>query len=92
MSFETLYTDYLDIWEFLNYGKDKYEKLLEEGSAFNIAKKAQNEGKIKFIGITSHCIETMEEAIKSELFDIVLFPFNFVNNEAVVALIPLVKK
>ncbi len=91
-SFEILNTDYLDIWEFHNVGKDKYELLLKEGSAFDIAKKAQKAGKIKFIGLTSHCIETMEKAIKSELFDVVLFPFNFVNNEAVDNLIPLAKK
>ena len=91
-SFETLQTDYLDIWEFHNVGKEKYDRLLQVGSAFDIARKAQKTGKIKFIGLTSHCFETMEKAIKSELFDVVLFPLNFINNEAADSLIPLAKK
>ncbi|WP_371805564.1 aldo/keto reductase [Candidatus Lokiarchaeum ossiferum] len=91
-SLATLQTDYIDVWEFHNVGKEKYENLLKPGSAFDIAKQAQKEGKIKHIGITSHCFETMEKAIISENFDVVLFPFNFVNNEAADSLIPLAKK
>ena len=91
-SLETLQTDNIDIWEFHNVGKEKYEALFKAGNAFDVAKKAQAEGKINYIGLTSHCFETMEKAIKSELFDVVLFPFNFVNNEAADTLVPLAKK
>lgn len=91
-SLTTLQTDYIDVWEFHNVGKEKYEDLLKKGSAFDVAKQAQRDGKIKHIGITSHCFETMEKAIISEKFDVVLFPFNFVNNEVADSLVPLAKK
>ncbi|MFX1389127.1 MAG: aldo/keto reductase [Promethearchaeota archaeon] len=93
LSLKTLDTDYIDIWQFHNINSmEKYQSVISKEGTYNIAKKALNEGKIHFIGITSHNIDVMKVAIQSNLFDVILFPFNFVNNDAEGDLLKLIKK
>lgn len=74
-SLRLLKTDYIDIYQFHNPafvpapgGKDGlYEEAL----------KAQQEGKIRFIGITNHRWHVAEAAIASGLFTTLMFPFSY---------------
>jgi len=92
-SLENLQTDYIDVWQFHNISTiEKYEKLMAKGSALEVANEAKKKGKIRFMGITSHNLEVMTKAVESELFDVILFPFNFVNNEPADNLVSLTKK
>jgi predicted aldo/keto reductase-like oxidoreductase len=92
-SLKNLQTDFIDIYELHNFSTDKkYQAALAEGGIMEAVYEAQDKGKIGHIGFTSHCIKTMKTAVKSELFDVILFPFNFVNNEAAEELVPLTKK
>lgn len=92
-SLKNLQTDFIDIYELHNFSTlERYQTAIGEGGILEAVYDAQDKGKIGHIGITSHCIKTMKTAIESELFDVVLFPFNFVNNEAAEELVPLAKK
>ena len=92
-SMKQLQTDYIDIYEFHNISTaERYDAIMAEGGAIEAMLEAREQGKIGFTGFTSHCMETMLKAVKSEMFDVILFPFNFVNNESEQELVPLTKK
>ena len=92
-SLENLQTDYIDIYELHGISTIKdYQEAIGEGGSLEFLLEAKDSGKIGHIGITSHCINTILTAVKSEIFDVVLFPFNFVNNEAAKELVLLAKK
>ncbi len=92
-SLKQLQTDFIDIYEMHNISTaERYEAAIGEGGSLEAMYEAQDKGKIGHIGITSHCMETMKTAVKSELFDIILFPFNFINNESAKDLVPLTKR
>ncbi|MFW9923939.1 MAG: aldo/keto reductase [Candidatus Thorarchaeota archaeon] len=92
-SLERLQTDFIDVYEMHNISTaERYEAAIGEGGSLEAYLEAKEQGKIGFIGFTSHCIETTLKAVKSGIFDVILFPFNFVNNEAAVELVPLTKE
>lgn len=74
-SLKMLKTDYIDIYQFHNPdfcptpndGTGLYEAMLE----------AREQGKIRFIGITSHRIPVALEAATSGLYDTLQFPFSY---------------
>lgn len=83
-SLHNLKTDYIDLYQFHNPavcpkpgdGSGLYEAMLE----------AKAQGKIRFIGITSHRLSVAEEAIESGLYDTLQFPFNYLSDERELAL------
>lgn len=81
-SLQNFNTDYIDIWQFHNISTfELYEQILGKGGAMEAAQKALEIGKIRHIGISSHNLEVAEKAVSSDLFEMILFPFNFVNND-----------
>lgn len=78
-SLSLLQTDYIDIYQFHNPafcpqpgdGSGLYEAMLE----------AQEQGKIRFIGITNHRLSVAHEAIKSNLYATLQFPFSYLTTE-----------
>lgn len=93
MSLKNLNTKYVDVWELHNISTtERYQAILSEEGSLEALKEARENGKTKFIGISSHNIEIMKLALESEIFDVILFPFNFVNDEAANILVPLAKK
>jgi predicted aldo/keto reductase-like oxidoreductase len=86
-------TDYIDLWQFLNVSTfEKYKRVLGPGGAMEAAQEALKAGKIRHIGITGHSPDVAQKAVASGLFETIMFPFNFVNNEAASKLVPLAKK
>ncbi|MBA7678245.1 hypothetical protein ES703_86518 [subsurface metagenome] len=53
---------------------------------------AKRSGVIKHIGITSHSRDVAKEAVKSDRFETIMFPFNFITSEAADDLIPLARE
>ena len=53
---------------------------------------AKKNEKVKHIGITSHQIDFAKEAVKSDRFETIMFPFNFVTDEPADELLPLARK
>jgi predicted aldo/keto reductase-like oxidoreductase len=90
LSLSRLQTDYLDLWQFHNVSSfEAYEQVLGPGGAMEAARKAQQEGAVRHIGITSHSMDIALRAVASGEFETVQFPFNFVTNEAAERLLPL---
>mgnify|MGYP003275523864 FL=1 len=75
-SLEMMKTNYIDIYQFHNPsfcpkpgdGSGLYEAMLE----------AKEQGKIRFIGITNHRLPVAMEAVESDLYDTIQFPFSYI--------------
>ncbi|MFB0500913.1 MAG: aldo/keto reductase [Candidatus Bathyarchaeia archaeon] len=92
-SLKGLNTDYIDLWQFQNISNfENYEQVLRLGGGMEAAQEALQAGKIRHIGMSSHNVEVARKAITSGHFETIMFPFNFVENDAADKLVPLAKK
>lgn len=88
-----LNTDYIDLWQFHSVSsQEAYEMILEPGGAMEAAQEAQQAGKIRHIGISSHSLDVALKAVASGHFETIQFPMNLVSNEAVDELVPLARE
>lgn len=79
ISLRLLQTDYIDIYQFHNPpfcpkpgdGSGLYEAMLE----------AQRQGKIIHIGITNHRLSVAHDAIDSDLYEVLQFPFSYLASD-----------
>ena len=84
-SLDLLKTDYLDLYQFHNPkcsykpgdGTGMYEAMLE----------AKRQGKIRFIGITNHRLDIAAQAVESELYDTLQFPFSYLASDKDIKLV-----
>lgn len=92
-SLKTLGIDAIDLYQFHNVSDIKtLEKVLAPKGALSVLKAAKKAGKIKHIGITSHQIDVAKKAVKSGEFETIMYPINFITDEAEKELLPLVRK
>lgn len=90
VSLNNLKTDYIDIYQFHNPsfcpkpndGTGLYEAMTE----------AKAQGKIRFIGITNHRLKIAEEAIESQLYDTLQFPFCYLATDKDIKIVNECKK
>lgn len=81
-SLKNFKTDVIDLYQIHNVGKEEdFKKIFMEDGAYEGALKAQKEGKIRFIGITSHIKEMADKLINTEKFATLQFPFNVVEDQ-----------
>lgn len=81
-SLQQLKTDWIDIYQFHNVSNEEaLQQILAPQGAYEAVAKARYAGKIRFIGISSHSIQTAMEALKTGLFHTLQFPFNFIEND-----------
>ncbi|MFC2018835.1 aldo/keto reductase [Chloroflexota bacterium] len=71
---------------------ESLEKVLDPKGPMAVLRAAQRAGKIKHIGVTSHSIDVAKEAVKSDQFETVMFPFNFITRETAEELLPLARE
>ena len=89
-SLERLKCGYIDIYQFHNPpfyprpgdGTGLYEAMLE----------AKEKGLIRHIGLTNHRLAVAKEAVESDLYDTLQFPFNYLSNENEIALVRLCRE
>lgn len=83
----------IDCYQLHNVSDEETLKQIQkpEGALESI-KKAKAEGKIDYIGITGHRVDILIRAIKTNEFDLIMIPFNYVETEPATELIPLAKK
>ncbi len=87
MSLKMLKTSYIDIYQFHNPsfcpkpgdGTGLYEAMLE----------AKKQGKIRYIGLTNHGWKVAKEAIESDLYDTLQFPFSYLASDKEAKLVEL---
>lgn len=78
-SLRLLKTDYIDIYQFHNPpfcpipgdGRGLYEAMLE----------AQKQGKVRHIGISNHRLAVAQQAIDSDMYETLQFPFSYLASE-----------
>ena len=93
LSLKRLQSDYIDLYQFHGVNNDKhYNAIIEPDGLLSFVEKAKKAGKIRHIGITSHQIDMAKRAVASDLFETIMFPFNFVTDEAATELIPLARQ
>lgn len=82
ISLDNFQTDYIDLYQF-HFVKDmeKYDQIMGENGAYKALKEAQEEGKIGYIGITSHAIDVLERAVETDCFDTIQFPYNLIERQ-----------
>lgn len=74
-------TDYIDILMLHNFNTlNDYERVMKPGGSMELARRLQQEGKARFIGISAHSVEVATQAIESGLVDVLMFPINLAGN------------
>ncbi len=93
LSLERLGTDHIDLYQFHGVSRADHLKIvLEPGGLLSMVEEARKAGVVKHIGITSHSMEIAKEAVKSDCFETIMFPFNFITDEAADELLPLCRE
>jgi predicted aldo/keto reductase-like oxidoreductase len=92
-SLEQLGVDAIDLYQFHGVNDfDAYARVLDPNGPMAVVQEAKRAGVIKHIGITSHSMDVAKEAVKSDRFETIMFPFNFVTSEAADELLPLARE
>jgi len=92
-SLHRLKTDRLDLIQLHGIDDEKtLNKAIGSNGSLEMCKRARSEGLVDYIGITSHKPRVLIEAIKTNEFDTILVPLNFVTRQALEELIPLTKE
>jgi uncharacterized protein len=92
-SLQMMKVDAIDLYQFHNVSTfPDYEKVLAPGGPYDAVQKAIRDGKVKHVGITSHQIDVAKEAVKSDRFETIMYPFNFIVHEPGEELLALAKQ
>lgn len=89
-SLASLGTEYIDLYQLHDVSNEEHYKLLtspEGPLAWLNGLKRQ--GVIRHLGITSHNIDIAKKAVKSGLFETIMYGFNFMTSEPALELLPL---
>jgi uncharacterized protein len=79
-SLKNLQTDFIDIYQFHNPAF--CPKPGDESGLYDAMLEAKQQGKIRFIGITNHRLAIAKEAIESNFYDTMQFPFCYLATNA----------
>lgn len=82
ISLKNFKTECIDLYQLHNVKPDEYDNIFDDSMAYKALLKCKEEGKIKYIGITSHSIDTINKAVYSGKFDTIQFPYNIVEDQA----------
>jgi predicted aldo/keto reductase-like oxidoreductase len=92
-SLRQLNTDYLDVWLFHNVSTEEaYQTMLRPNESLKVTRAALETGTVHHLGLSTHSLAIAQQAVASGLFEVILFPFNFVTNHAEEQLVPLAKE
>ncbi len=93
LSLKRLCVESIDLYQFHGVNSFKaLETVLDPKGPRTVLEKAKRTGTIKHIGITSHSMDVAKEAVKTDRFETIMFPLNFITNEAVNELLPLCRE
>ena len=93
LSLEHLQTDYIDLYQFHGVStREHLDIVLDPNGPRAVVEDAKKAGKIRHIGITSHSMDIAKEAVKTDQFETLMFPFNFIVLEAADELLPLCRE
>jgi predicted aldo/keto reductase-like oxidoreductase len=82
LSLERLGTDYIDLYQLHNVSNAKaLETVIDPNGPRAAVEEAKRAGLVKHIGITCHQIDIAKDAVKTDLFETIMFPLNFMSYE-----------
>ncbi|MEJ8554115.1 aldo/keto reductase [Tepidibacter sp. Z1-5] len=81
ISINNLKCEKIDLYQMHNVKIEEYNSLFEDNMAYKALLEAKEQGKIKYIGITSHNVEVIKKAIEDEKFDTIQIPYNMVETQ-----------
>ena len=82
-SLKSLQTDYIDLYQFHQVAQESaWEAICAPGGALEAMKKAQQDGKIRHLAVSSHSRPMAIKLIQTGLFATIQFPFNFIETGA----------
>lgn len=88
-SLRMLKTDYIDLYQLHQIAQEKdWQAVTAPDGALEAVVRAKKEGKIRFIGVTSHNLAMAVKLVKTGLFSTIQFPFNFIEDAAKDELFP----
>lgn len=89
-SLQMLQTDYIDIYQFHNPAF--CPKPGDSSGLYDAAVEAKKQGKIRHIGITNHRLAVAKEAIASDLYETMQFPFSYLAGEPELEIVNICKE
>lgn len=89
-SLQMLQTDYIDIYQFHNPAF--CPKPGDSSGLYDAAVEAKKQGKIRHIGITNHRLAVAKEAIASDLYETMQFPFSYLAGEPELEIVDMCKE
>lgn len=82
-SLRMMKTDHIDIYQLHQIAQEKdMDSVTGPGGVMEAVVKAKEQGKIGYIGVTSHNLAMAIKLVKTGLFSTVQFPFNFIEDAA----------
>jgi predicted aldo/keto reductase-like oxidoreductase len=93
LSLQRLGVGNIDLYQFHNVSDtETLDLIVRPGGLLTVFDKAKRDGRINHIGITCHQIDVAIQAVKMDCFETMMFPFNFITNEAIHELLPLARE
>ncbi|MFC1897278.1 aldo/keto reductase [Chloroflexota bacterium] len=93
LSLKRFGVEYIDLYQFHNIrSTDALERVLEPNGVMDVILEAKKAGIVRHIGASSHSLDTAKEIVKSDRFETIQFPFNFITCEAADELLPLTRE
>jgi len=86
-SLKMMRTDYIDVFQFHNPASVPLPG--GEDGLYDALLAAKAQGKVRFIGISSHKREVAEKAVTSDLYDVLQYPFSYLSTDAEMAVAEL---
>jgi len=77
---KNLQTDHVDIINIQFVKANEYENIFKPKGLLNLAISFQNDGKARFIGLSTHDISVAMKAINTGKIDVIMFPLNLANH------------
>jgi len=88
-SLKSLATDWIDLYQVHNISdQEDLDRVLAPGGVYEVLDRARDQGRIRFIGFSSHSPETALRAVRTGLFETLQFRFNFIEDGPLKELFP----
>jgi predicted aldo/keto reductase-like oxidoreductase len=82
----------INIYHLHNVSKiEDYKKVMEPGGAYAGLKRAQAEGLIDHIGLSSHSLDLLEKILEEDYFDVIIACYSFLEPDAAKKVFPLAR-
>lgn len=90
ISLENLRTDWIDVYQLHTVSsREEWERVITPDGALEALYEARDEGKIRYLGITSHDPPLLTEIVKEGIFETILIPYNYLTTLPAERLLPL---